>query len=264
MDLDAPVTDVAFCSTMSSFTSSVQEDEMEEIDRTASPARTNFKVEQTSEKSVEEEPTREQQYHRQIASTLSSSGDQESGEILPTPSNGIEIRAATENSFVEETLAAPSVEAEPPFAIGQGANMGTSDANQTNETTVDIIEETRIEEFTLSRKSSSPVVEETHIEESVLSESWSAAADKPAVIVGKELDIPEAIMTKPSAAAPLVSNTPATVDSMADRLQSLLDDLQTASLSREEANRLEDLFMDAKGHLYGAARRGRLSAEKEW
>jgi hypothetical protein len=49
----------------------------------------------------------------------------------------------------------------------------------------------------------------------------------------------------------------ATVESMKEKLRSLVGDLSDASLTREEINAFEDLFMDAKEALYGAGRRGR-------
>jgi hypothetical protein len=45
--------------------------------------------------------------------------------------------------------------------------------------------------------------------------------------------------------------------SLKDRLKSLIDDLGTVSMTREEVNAFEDMFMDAKEQLYGAGRRGR-------
>lgn len=42
-----------------------------------------------------------------------------------------------------------------------------------------------------------------------------------------------------------------------DKLQSIIGDLGTVALSRNDLNDLEDLFMDAKQLLYGAGRRGR-------
>jgi hypothetical protein len=47
------------------------------------------------------------------------------------------------------------------------------------------------------------------------------------------------------------------VQSMKDKLQGLILDLQTAALSREEVNNFEDMFMDAKEQLFAAGRRGR-------
>jgi hypothetical protein len=47
------------------------------------------------------------------------------------------------------------------------------------------------------------------------------------------------------------------VQSMKDKLHGLILELQTATLSREEANSFEDMFMDAKLQLYAAERRGR-------
>jgi hypothetical protein len=47
------------------------------------------------------------------------------------------------------------------------------------------------------------------------------------------------------------------VQSMKDKLQGLILDLQIAALSREEVNSFEDMFMDAKEQLFAAGRRGR-------
>ena len=48
-----------------------------------------------------------------------------------------------------------------------------------------------------------------------------------------------------------------TMRSMREKLQGLISELGTAALTREEVNVFEDMFMDAKEKLYGAARRGR-------
>lgn len=41
-----------------------------------------------------------------------------------------------------------------------------------------------------------------------------------------------------------------------DKLRSLIGDLRTAALSKEDIDKLEDMFMEAKQQLYGAGRRG--------
>jgi hypothetical protein len=64
------------------------------------------------------------------------------------------------------------------------------------------------------------------------------------------------VNTRFSGEQPQTEEVP-TAQSMRDKLQSLISDLDTASLTREEVNAFEDLFMDAKEKLYGAARRGR-------
>jgi hypothetical protein len=48
-----------------------------------------------------------------------------------------------------------------------------------------------------------------------------------------------------------------TMRSMREKLRGLISELATAVLTREEVNVFEDMFMDAKEKLYGAARRGR-------
>ena len=56
--------------------------------------------------------------------------------------------------------------------------------------------------------------------------------------------------------ASLVESAP-TMRSMREKFQGLISELATAVLTREEVNVFEDMFMDAKEKLYGAARRGR-------
>lgn len=62
------------------------------------------------------------------------------------------------------------------------------------------------------------------------------------------------------ASAPVLTdsafNTP-NMQSMRGKLQSLISELATATLSREEVNVFEDMFWEAKEKLYGAGRRGR-------
>lgn len=62
-----------------------------------------------------------------------------------------------------------------------------------------------------------------------------------------------------SADPPVESEPPkvSTMRGLTDQLQRLIGDLATAALTREEVNIFEDMFMDAKEKLYGAARRGR-------
>jgi hypothetical protein len=64
-------------------------------------------------------------------------------------------------------------------------------------------------------------------------------------------------ISSPAAAEPEIP----TMYRMREKLQGLITDLHTASLTREEVNELEDMFMDAKGLLYGAGRRGRQSVD---
>jgi hypothetical protein len=72
--------------------------------------------------------------------------------------------------------------------------------------------------------------------------------------------VPDAEVENAEASSP--HKEPAvTVQSMKDKLQSLITDLHGAALSRQEINELEDMFMDAKRVLYGAELRGRQSAD---
>jgi hypothetical protein len=47
------------------------------------------------------------------------------------------------------------------------------------------------------------------------------------------------------------------IDSLKAKLKSIVSELGSVALSRDEISELEDIFMDAKQELYGAGRRGR-------
>jgi hypothetical protein len=74
-----------------------------------------------------------------------------------------------------------------------------------------------------------------------------------------ENEIVPSVETPPRAATPEQSEVGqvSTMEVMRQKLQSLMNDLTTASLTRAEVNEFEDMFMDAKEKLYRAARRGR-------
>lgn len=76
--------------------------------------------------------------------------------------------------------------------------------------------------------------------------------DEPAV---QEFDPPALIMSVPP------EKSAVTMQSMKDKLQSLITDLRSAVLSRRDVSELEDMFMDAKRTLYDAESRGRQSAD---
>lgn len=62
-------------------------------------------------------------------------------------------------------------------------------------------------------------------------------------------------IVEPPSASPTFQN-------IKERLLSLVKDLGGAALSREEGNEMEDMFMDAKVHLYGAIKRGKELADE--
>ncbi|KAI9051873.1 hypothetical protein LZ554_004130 [Drepanopeziza brunnea f. sp. 'monogermtubi'] len=261
VDLDAPVSGTNVDGTAVSFASSFPEDEMVDVDGEVAHTST-----QSSEHPVEGEHARsDNQALGEVESKLSSNGDGRGPK--ETLSRGLGICQTTEESLIEDTMADLDPEIEQVATEGD-VDKGSPGSYGTNDASVVIIEETRIEDSNFLRNSISPVIEEKAIGDSI---SWvsSGSNSKMGVrpeeeVVSREVVIAQASATEPGVVLGAPNNVEAlvTVESMADKLQSLLKDLQTASLSREDVNRLEDLFMDAKGHLYDAARRGRRPADK--
>jgi hypothetical protein len=100
--------------------------------------------------------------------------------------------------------------------------------------------------------------ESSHAPESIESTNDSLPEIIPATssdFVNSPSGEPEA-HTSADAVFEAESETP-TVQSMKEKLRSLIADMRGAALSREELNDFEDLFIDAKEQLYGAGRRGR-------
>jgi hypothetical protein len=161
--------------------------------------------------------------------------------------------------------------------ISVGHNVNHPDAVGTNELgedgeeegVVTTTEEMRVNIDDLTENSKNVVVEaiaDTTFDDSdILESSVAAMRDK---LVHEKMDITNTVepIAIPSVELPLSANAPVeaevkkealTMQDMKQRLQSLINDLATASLTREEVNVFEDMFMDAKEKLYGAARRGR-------
>lgn len=134
--------------------------------------------------------------------------------------------------------------------------------------------------------SANKVVAETTCEESSFLEQPSAAASKSAGNTGTETlvaafahpammpeqeaslllssssrDLESEVDTTSPEVTEVTEGPLSTERSVAEKLQSIISDLNTASLSREEVHRLEDLFMDAKRKLYDAESRGRRLGE---
>jgi hypothetical protein len=136
------------------------------------------------------------------------------------------------------------------------------------------VDEVTDAQFTSEVQATSPDVErveETVINESAFKGESSPAAETPESEIDSSAEIipattSDAIDTSSAASArerihsgvaeeaqPEVS----AFQNMKDKLESLIDDLRSAALGREEKREIEDLLDDAKEQLYGAGRRGR-------
>lgn len=91
----------------------------------------------------------------------------------------------------------------------------------------------------------------------VIAASTNVAVTRPDVAPNEEASMQiieeTRIMSQPPAP------TTRTIQSVKEQLQTLMSTLGTAALTRGEVNEIEDLLMDTKELLYGAARRGRNS-----
>jgi hypothetical protein len=177
---------------------------------------------------------------------------EESGEILPTtedvatPDADIDIAATTNDGL---------------FNIAQTADesmdqvVHASGATEAQATSPDIerVEETVINETTFKDESSpapdTPESENDTTAEVIPATSSDAIETSVEVPVEEQISPPASDEIEPEISA---------FQSMRGKLESLIGDLKTAALSREEVHELEDLFFDAKKHLYNAEQRGRM------
>lgn len=90
--------------------------------------------------------------------------------------------------------------------------------------------------------------EEAH--ETVMSTSNIIAVSSEPVDQVLPVQVNNSVQTEEVVGAP-------SADGVKAKLQSIIGDLGTITLSRDELNELEDMFMDAKQQLYGARQRGR-------
>lgn len=106
-------------------------------------------------------------------------------------------------------------------------------------------------------------IEETRIEDSSSAYEQSKQ-DRGAV---EENAAPEVEMQRQvmhdAASVALAPVSGPTAQSIQAKLRVLMDDLSRVALKRDEVNRIEDMFMDAKELLFGAARRGRERRDDE-
>jgi hypothetical protein len=139
--------------------------------------------------------------------------------------------------------------------LAETAEEGRGDVNSSREglkdSDVEVIAETTIDESSLIGSSADALREAaTHEETGVTNvvEHIAISSGEPSQICHP----PQDASSRNGSVEEVIS-----AQGMRDKLQSLISDLDTASLTREEVNRFEDMFMDAKEKLYGAARRGR-------
>jgi hypothetical protein len=127
-----------------------------------------------------------------------------------------------------------------------------------------------------------PATQEVEVVEETMIEGGSSSHGAPSAVFGQqeELDIglpapgPTTDRLEETISEGMTEHAPRKVDSIAqtefveeptetpvqnlrNKIRSLITDLGAAALSREEVNALDDMFMDAKEQLFGAARRGR-------
>ena len=128
------------------------------------------------------------------------------------------------------------------------------------------IREIRAESSEESKNIAAQVFVDTTIDDSDVLESSAVAPNDKSM--HEEIDISSIVEQDPTpsveglrgASAPVqasLAESAPTMRSMREKFQGLISELATAVLTREEVSVFEDMFMDAKEKLYGAARRGR-------
>ncbi|KAH6693345.1 Rap1-interacting factor 1 N terminal-domain-containing protein [Leptodontidium sp. MPI-SDFR-AT-0119] len=193
--------------------------------------------------------------------TMSFTSNAEEAEQVATAKEP-EIEQSYEGSFVEQGAA--EAEFERSMAKDAKEDVDMDDAMGTDEATspnIDFVEETIIDETSFFDKSS-PVESENNIDEEAVSRPVPGlpVAESPAREADSE-SVESAVPAKPE--APKVAEPQrVTMQSMRDKLQSLLGDLEISALSRQEVHEFEDIFMDVKRRLYDAEKRGRESVDE--
>jgi hypothetical protein len=167
-------------------------------------------------------------------------------------------------NVTDEERDMPSVEDEEMADVVQateeaaGEAISSKEGGKAGDTSfdVDIIAETTSDENSELEKSSQALVKlEIESREEVIGNASEITTDVIGVLV--PIAPAETEIQSPAALEPELP----TAQSMRDKLQSLIADLDTATLTREEVNAFEDLFWDAKEKLYGAGKRGRQSVD---
>lgn len=154
--------------------------------------------------------------------------------------NGPNVKVLATTSVIEEAVEEES--------IGNTAPIDESFISSD----VEVVAETTIEGSSSLDNTSSAIKPEGEPEQEV------GIIDVPDINVVTSEEGPQSVPTTNDALVrtEVVLEVPV-AQSLKNRLQSLIEDLETAALSREEVNAFEDMFMDAKEQLYGAGRRGR-------
>ncbi|KAE9367261.1 hypothetical protein N431DRAFT_385492 [Stipitochalara longipes BDJ] len=127
---------------------------------------------------------------------------------------------------------------------------------QTNSPDIDRIEETIINEGALKNEPSPPPEtpeSDDDLSAEVVAATSSELAESPALVEE------HTSTAEPNEVVPQISAN----QRMKVKLESFIEDLKSAALSRSEIQEYEDMFYDAKEHLYGAARRWREREKSE-
>jgi hypothetical protein len=203
-----------------------------EIDDSTTDVLTSDAKETTVDEEVEEEELLDET--RDILRTI---------EDVSSPGEDIDMAATVEELFNSIELHEASIGEPVP-------------ASEDRATTPDIdrIEETRIEETIINegafKDESSPAPETPASDEDPSAEVLATSSD---LMDSPALAEEQASTAEPNEVAPEISEN----QRMKGKLESFIEDLKSAALSREEISEYEDMFYDAKEHLYGAARRWR-------
>lgn len=175
---------------------------------------------------------------------------EESDKILPTtedvatPDADIDMAATNDELLHVAQTADVSMD-----QVGDAP--GATEAQATSPD-IERVEETIINETTF-KDESSPAPDTPE------SENDTSAEVIPAITsdaIETSFEVPVEEHTSPRASDEVEPEISA-FQSMRGKLESLIGDLKTVALSREEVHELEDLFFDAKKHLYSAEQRGR-------
>jgi hypothetical protein len=188
-------------------------------------------------------------------------------EVAASSTN--EVIAITNDEVVDKGMEdAPTVEDLPTADDGQRKAAKEEDEGQKPE---DDLLASKDADRGIQNTSNPELIEEIIIGESSSVENSSSAStnwdaevrremvmniSKMTTIYSEPVDQVLPVQTIAAVQIEAVINNP-TADSLKAKLQSIVSDLGTVALNREEINELEDLFMDAKQQLYGAGRRGR-------
>ncbi|KAH7327508.1 Rap1-interacting factor 1 N terminal-domain-containing protein [Rhexocercosporidium sp. MPI-PUGE-AT-0058] len=195
--------------------------------------------------------------------SIASNGEEEEGAPAKEPAVG----QSFEGSSVRQGAAEFEIEQSIAKCAGEDEDAAVTD--EATSSNVDFVDETRIDETSLF--DTSPVEPENDIDEEVISRHSAElpvagppvreADAEPVEQVEPEVPFEPAVMPELEVIPTAPEPQRVTMQSMKDKLQSLLSDLETSALSRQEVHEMEDIFMDVKRKLYDAEKRGRASMD---